>query len=78
MQFKMFHRPKPRQFNYNPIYFDPEKEKKQAEKEEIGELRAKFREETKRVSQVGSNRKGINLAIYFVIIALLLYFIFFS
>jgi hypothetical protein len=78
MQFKMFHRPKPRQFNYKPIYFDPEKEKKQAAKEEMGELRAKFREETRRVSQFGSNRKKINLTIYLVIIALLLYFIFFS
>lgn len=78
MQFKMFHRPKPRQFNYKPIYFDPEQEKKQAQKEEIGELRTKFREEKQRVSKVGSNRKGINLTIYLVIIALLLYFIFFS
>jgi len=78
MQFKMFHRPKPRQFSYKPIYFDPEKEKKQAQKEELGSFRAKFREETQRQSRVSSTRKKINISIYLVIIMLLLYFIFFS
>lgn len=78
MQFKMFHRPKPRQFNYKPIYFDPQQEEKQAKKEEMGDFRVKFREETDRNSKFASKRKSINLSIYLVIIALMLYFIFFS
>ncbi len=78
MQFKMFHRPKPRQFNYKPIYFDPNQEEKQKQREEVGDFRMKFREETERNSKFGSRRKGINVSIYLVIIALMLYFIFFS
>jgi hypothetical protein len=78
MQFKMFHRPKPRQFSYKPIYFDPQLEEKKSKREEIGEFRAKFREETEKNSKFTSKRKSINLSIYLVIISLMLYFIFFS
>jgi hypothetical protein len=78
MQFKMFHKPKPRQFNYQPIYHDPEKEAKEKKLAELGELKSKFHEERQKNMRSSSQRKNINISIYLVIIMLLLYFIFFS
>ena len=78
MQFKMFHRPKPKQFSYKPIYFDPAKEENEQKKEAANDFRAKFREETEKNSKRSSGKKNINIAFYLVIIVLLVYLIFFS
>jgi len=78
MQFKMFHRPKPKQFSYQPIYYDPQKQDKQAEKIAENDFRTKFREETDKNSNKSAGRKSVNISIYIIIIVLLIYFIFFS
>lgn len=78
MILKMFHRPKPRQFSYKPIYYDPDQEHRREEKEKHGEIRSRFREETQKNSRAFTRRKNINISIYLVVIALLIYFIFFS
>jgi hypothetical protein len=78
MIFKMFHKPKPRQFSYKPIYYDPDQEKRQQERDKYGDLRSKFRDEAIRNTRISSTRKNINITIYLVVIALLIYFIFFS
>lgn len=78
MQFKMFHRPRPRQFNYKPIYYDPSKDADQPQSKDDEKLRVKFRHEVERNSRRGLRRKNINITIYLVIIVLLIYFIFFS
>jgi hypothetical protein len=78
MILKMFHRPKPRQFNYKPVFYNPENEQKQQRKQESDDFRSKFRAETSRSSKFSSGRKNISIGVYLVIIALLIYLIFFS
>ena len=77
MELKMFHRPKPKKFNYKPVYSDLEKEEKQKKMEELGELKFKLRNERSKKMDNSNSRKGINVAMYLIIIALLLYYIFF-
>ncbi len=78
MILKMFHRPKPRQFNYKPVYYVAEEKQNQENKQGNEEFRNKFRAETHRNSRFGSGRKNISIGLYLVIIALLIYLIFFS
>jgi hypothetical protein len=78
MLFKMFHRPKPRQFSYTPVYFNPESDNKKSTSDDQNELRSKFRAETEKNSRIASKRKNINISIYLVLIIFLIYLIFFS
>ena len=86
MKIVFFRRPKPRQFKYSPRYYDEEKElqekrRKAMENAESGDttfLRDEIKMRWKKAdSQNRKKSKGINLLIYLIIAALLIYFIFF-
>ncbi|MBK6729654.1 MAG: hypothetical protein IPG60_01395 [Bacteroidetes bacterium] len=69
----------PRQFNYKPVYWDPEKEEAQAK----ARMRAKSPEGEKLSLLLDykrdlrrSKRKTYNLRIFIIVILLLLFFIF--
>lgn len=73
----MFHRPKPKQFNYKSIYSDLEKEEKQGKNNGLSEFRIKLRDERSRKMGISPKQKGINITIYIIITLMLLYYIFF-
>ncbi len=88
MNFVFFKRPKPKQFNYIPRYYDPVKEELEERKRRLGllsdgdhkermraEIRRKWRVEK---SPASRNFFYIRIFIYLAFIALTLYFIFFS
>lgn len=82
MQFKMFHRPKPKKSAYKPIYYKEEEEKptkwsKSADTEEL-DRKKRFEEQLRNEKPNVRNRKSISITIYLVIIILLCYFIFFA
>jgi hypothetical protein len=86
MQIVFFKRPKPRQFDYKPRYYDEEKErrekqKKLSESSGHGDTKAFKMEIERRWRRIDrSNRakaKGINLLIYAIIVGLIIYFMFF-
>ncbi len=91
MQIVFFRRPKPRQFDYKPRYYDEEKERleerrKQLEKAEsggggsggTGMLRGEIQRRWRVADRRNRTRaKGVNVLVFLVIAALLIYFIFF-
>lgn len=78
MILKMFHRPKPRQFNHIPIYYNPDSEAQKKAKEADQDLRTKMRAERESKTSINFGRKSINITIYGLIILFLIYLIFFS
>jgi len=76
MKLTLFHRPKPKSFNYKPIYSNPEDEKKNKRDEKIS-LKDRFQQE-KEKKFTSSTKKGLNITMYIIIILLMLYLIFFS
>lgn len=80
MAFKIFHRPKPRQFHYNPLYYNEQKEKIEQLKQQMAgntageykkyefksQLQSKWRRESRRNSQTS------NIRLVLIILALLL------
>lgn len=88
MNIIFFRRPKPKQFNYIPRYYDPLKDELEERKRELGliqdgDLKAKMRADIRRrwrVERSPSSRQFfiMRMVVYTVIIAITLYFIFFS
>ena len=88
MIFTFFKRPKPRQFNYQPMYYDPAKEeaeerRKAREALESGDYKERMRAEIRRKwrvdkSPVNKNAHFIRLAFYIIISILAVYLIFFT
>jgi hypothetical protein len=86
MKIVFFKTPKPKAFEYKPLYYDEEKERKEKRRQELeksgtgdtsfvrGEIDRRWRREDR---QNRSKSRGINLLVYAVIAALLIYFIFF-
>lgn len=88
MRIIFFRRPKPRQFDYKPIYYDKKKEEKEKRKRELGitnsddqseklrsDIQRKWRHERNKRKSGTSEIKTI---IYLVIVALMIYLIFFT
>ncbi len=74
----MFHRPKPRQFNYRPIYSDNvQKEEKKLIKEKSSSFSIRFHDQNEKSSRIIFKKRRLNISIYIIIVLLLLYFIFF-
>ncbi len=81
MKLRMFHVPKPRKFNYTPVYYTPDEEEK---------LEKSGRAKEKKILEEGKNKywtgefnkrnrsKSINITMYIFIALLLLYIIFFT
>ncbi len=78
MLLKMFHRPKPRQYSYTPVYYNPKEDEKKSSSENQDAFRSRFREKTEKNSKTANRKKTINVSIYLVLIILLIYLIFFS
>lgn len=88
MNIIFFRRPKPRQFNYIPRYYDPVKEEIEERKKELGLIQegdreARMRSEFRRKWRVEKNPAArqlyiMRLFIYIIVIGFSLYFIFFS
>lgn len=74
MKFKMFHIPKPRQFNYKPLYYVPEEEENNlsAKSDDRSDAFRSWHRETARLKK----RQNINILLYVVIVIVLLLFIF--
>lgn len=88
MKFVFFRTPKPRQFSYKPRYYDEKKEALENLKKKYSGEQSKegyspdFREKLRSSWKIKEKRTGnitrTTLLIYFVIAALILYYIFFS
>lgn len=88
MPLVFFRRPKPRQFNYRPIYYDQEKEEIEERMKEIeairsGDPHARLKAEIRRKWQRGNSNEDkrynyMRYALYFVVFALSVYLLFFT
>ena len=88
MNIIFFRRPKPRQFNYIPRYYDPVKEEVEQRKKELGllsegDLKERMRADIRRKWKVERNPTAgriflIRIFFYIIISALSIYFIFFT
>ena len=86
MQIVFLRRPKPKSFEYKPLYYNEEKERQEKRRQELekagtgdtnfmrGEIDRRWRKVDR---QNRSKARGANLLVYLVIAALLVYFIFF-
>ncbi len=73
MKFKMFHIPKPRQFNYKPQFYNPEEENTfSASRDSRSDAFRSWHRETDRLRR----RQGINILLYVALVVVLLLFIF--
>jgi len=85
MNIVFFKRPKNKQFNYKPIYYDPEKDEAESRKKELNsddpkermraEMRRRWRSDKK---SPGGNSNIIRIIIYVVFAAFAIYLIFFT
>lgn len=88
MKIVFFKRPKPKQFNYKPMYYDPVKEEMEERRKELegiseGDPRARLKAEMRRKwrnrdDSTPSTYKGISIIIYLLVVILSVYFIFFT
>jgi hypothetical protein len=88
MKFVFFSRPKPRQFNYKPIYYDPAKEEAEVRRKsrsslQAGDPREHLRSEIRRKwkidrSETDKKNKLIRIVFYIIIAAFSIYIIFFT
>ncbi|MCU0371436.1 MAG: hypothetical protein MUC31_08475 [Bacteroidales bacterium] len=85
MNIVFFKRPKPRQFNYKPIYFDPEKDEAESRRKALNsdDPKERMRYEMKRRWKTDkkspvNNNNIIRIIIYFVFAAFAIYLIFFT
>jgi len=79
MIFKFLHTPKPRGYSYQPVFYNPEEEKKATENKEPEDTRKLRREmESRWMANRRRNRAStIKVMVFVVVILVLLYFIFF-
>jgi len=85
MNIIFFKRPKPRQFNYKPLYYDPEKEEAENRKKALSsdDPRERMRAEIRRrwYPERKTSAGGINMVrifIYIAFAAFAIYMIFFT
>lgn len=88
MNIVFFKRAKPRQFDYKPRYYDPEKEELEQRRRELGlskdmsheeRLRSEMRRKWGRPERKEDTyNKYIRTIIYLFVLSLLVYFIFFT
>lgn len=83
----MFSRPKPRQFNYKPVYYNPKEDEIEEKRRVMGlsenmsredRIRARLRYQWDRKREKAKQRRwqGIRIMIYIAVIAFLIYFIY--
>lgn len=86
MKITLFSRAKTRQFNYQPRYYDAQKEADNKRKKEIEDnvknperinLRREMREKWGRHDRTRSKSKSYSMAIYIVLLILIIYILFF-
>jgi len=89
MKISFFSRPKPRQFNYKPIYYDKKKEEQEKLREKMGlsdklgteeriRARMRYQWERKKEKTKRSRAERNRLLIYLAIIVLLIYLLYFG
>ena len=87
MKITFFRTPRPKQFHYPPRYYDEDKDRWEQRKRELGlsEEKADFRSQVtanwRRFKHHDDRRKKkaeISVLIYLLIVAMLIYFIFFT
>lgn len=87
MQIVFFKRAKPRQYDYKPRHWDEEKERQEQRRKRLQEggttvgegIRSEIDKRWRRIDRTNRNKaKGINLIVFLVIAALLVYFVFFA
>ncbi len=79
MKLKFLHTPKPRGYGYQPVFYNPDEEKKATEnKEPEGSKKLRREMESRWMANRRKNRAStIQLMVYMLIILALLYYIFF-
>lgn len=89
MQIVFLKRGKPKEFNYKPRYYDEEKEKMEKRRKQLEQsnkesstddehLRLEMDRKWRKIDRSNHNKaRGINIFIFLVIAAILIYFIFF-
>ena len=87
MKITFFRTPRPKQFTYPPRYYDPEKERWEQRRRELGlsDEKADFKSQIstnwrrfKRHDRERKKKAEISVLVYLFIIAILIYFIFFT
>jgi hypothetical protein len=87
MQIVFFRRPKPKQFEYKPRYYDEEEERMKKRREEMERsghgdtsfMQSEIDRRWRRLDRKNrSKSRGLTLLVYLIIAALLVYFIFFA
>lgn len=89
MKVVFFRVPKPKQFKYPSRYYDEEKERKELRKRELGlagdgskiDFRSQVGDSWKRLRKSDSKRQKkaqMSVVVYLLIVAMLIYLIFFS
>jgi len=89
MKVVFFRIPKPKQFKYPPRYYDEEKERKEFRKRELGlagddskiDFRSQVGDSWKRLRKSDSGRQKkaqMSVVVYLLIVAMLIYLIFFN
>ena len=86
MKIVFFKTPKPKAFEYKPLYYDEVKERKEKRRQELEKsgtgdtsfIRGEIDRRWRKVDRQNRNKaRGLNLLVYLAIAALLAYFIFF-
>lgn len=80
MAFKIFHRPKPRQYHYNPLYYNEKKEKMEQLKQQMeGNAKGEYKKiefktqlQGKWRKQSHRNQQASTIRLVLIILALLL------
>lgn len=88
MKLVFFSRPKPKQFDYKPIYYDKEKDEREQRKKELGitdsedhldQLRARLSRKWRYERNQDKKRYSeIRTIIYLLVVAMAVYLIFFT
>jgi hypothetical protein len=89
MKLVFFRIPKPKQFSYPPRYYDEEKERQELRKRELGlagdgtkiDFRTQVGATWRRLRKIDSKRQKkaqMSVVVYLLIVAMLIYLIFFS
>jgi type VI protein secretion system component VasF len=87
MKITFFRIPKPKQFQYPPRYYDEEKERREQRRRELGlsgekpDFRSQISTNWRRINRHDRKRRqtaGISVFVYLLIVAMLIYFIFFT
>ncbi|MCU0370025.1 MAG: hypothetical protein MUC31_01310 [Bacteroidales bacterium] len=88
MNIVFFKRPRPRQFNYQPLYYDPAKEEAEERKKarnsaQEGDIKEHMRAEIRRKWKIDRNQSARNnqmprIIIYVIFSLFIIYFLFFT